>query len=270
MNMPEVVLVVVAHPDDMEFFAGGTVAKMVEEGVRVSELIVTNGERGTLELSSQDLIRARHVEAREAASLLGLRSVEFLDYPDGMLADYRINEIREKIMGAIRKTRPDTLITWDPFAPYETHPDHRITATAATEAASFANLPLYHPEQVNNQDDLVTIARTYYIAKHHINPNHVEDITDQIDKKIQALLKHRTQMEFLLESTRRALRARGRPLELLEAIDPKNHDELVDRIVRMSSSKVGRRAGVTYAEEFRLSTMDGLGRYFEARGTQKV
>ena len=270
MIVPEVVLVVVAHPDDMEFFAGGTVAKMVEGGARVSELIVTNGERGTLKLSREKLIRARRAEAQEAATVLGLRSVEFLDYPDGMLSDFRFNEIREKIMRTIRKNRPDTLITWDPSAPYETHPDHRITATAATEAASFADLPLYHPEQVKNKDDLVTIARTYHIAKHHTNPNHFEDITGQIDKKIQALLKHRTQMEFLIESTKQALRARGRPRELLKAIDPENHEELVGRIVRSSSSMVGRRAGVTYAEEFRLSTMDGLSRYFEGGGTQKA
>ena len=134
--MADVVLVVSAHPDDMEFLAGGTVAKMVEGGAEVSQVIVTNGERGTLELTGEELVRRRRAEAQDAADVLGLKSVVFLDYPDGMLADFEFNEIRGRLMEQIRKIKPDTLITWDPFAPYETHQDHRITAMAATEAAS--------------------------------------------------------------------------------------------------------------------------------------
>ncbi|MBU7004294.1 MAG: PIG-L family deacetylase, partial [Theionarchaea archaeon] len=153
--MPERTLVVVAHADDMEFLAGGTVAKMVERGAEVAEVIVTNNERGSYELSPRELIESSRREAEKAASILGLKYVEFLDYPDGMLSDYRFNEVRERIMGQIRRFRPDALITWDPFAPYETHQDHRITGMAAAEAAGFANLPLFHPEQVETGDDLV-------------------------------------------------------------------------------------------------------------------
>ncbi|MBU7004374.1 MAG: PIG-L family deacetylase [Theionarchaea archaeon] len=261
--MPNIVLVVSAHPDDMEFLAGGTVAKMVEGGSEVSQLIVTNGERGTLELEREELIRRRREEANEAGRVLGLKRVEFLDYPDGMLSDFRFNEVRERIMAKIRKLRPDTIITWDPFAPYETHQDHRITAMATAEAAGFANLPLYHPEQIETSDDLVTIAQTYYIAKHHLNPNHAEDITNQINKKIRALLCHRTQMEFLLESTKQTLEAQGKPRDFLDAINPKDHEELVGKMIRGSGAIVGKRAGVPFAEEFRLSRIDGLSRYFE-------
>jgi LmbE family N-acetylglucosaminyl deacetylase len=261
--MSSVILVVSAHPDDMEFLAGGTVAKMVEAGSEVTQVIVTNGERGTLELERDELIRRRREEANEAGRVLGLKRVEFLDYPDGMLSDFRFNEVREKIMGKIREFRPDTIITWDPFAPYETHQDHRITAMATTEAAGFANLPLYHPEQVETSDDLVTIAQTYFIAKHHLDPNHTEEITDQIDKKIQALLCHQTQMEFLLESTKQTLEAQGKPRDFLDSIDPKNHEELVGKIIRGRGAMIGKRVGVPFAEEFRLSRIDGLSRYFE-------
>jgi LmbE family N-acetylglucosaminyl deacetylase len=235
---------------------------MVDGGAKVSEVIVTNGERGTLELAGEELIRRRRAEAEEAAKVLGLKSVTFLDYPDGMLADYRFNEVREKIMKQIRVYRPDTLITWDPFAPYETHQDHRITAMATTEAAGFANLPLYHPEQVGMVEDLVTVAQTYYIAKHHLDPNHTEDITDHIDRKIRALLCHRTQMEFLLESTKQALKAQGKPRELWSAIDSEDYEELVGTIIRGHDSNIGKRVGVPFAEEFRLSRIDGLSRYF--------
>jgi LmbE family N-acetylglucosaminyl deacetylase len=262
----ERVLVVVAHPDDMEFLAGGLVARLSEEGADVSELIVTNGERGTLTLDKEELVEMRRMEAEKASTVLGLKSVTFLDYPDGMLSDYRFNEVREKIMAVIRQHRTDTLVTWDPFAPYETHQDHRITGMAATEAAGFANLPLYHPEQVKSEEDLPYVVRTYYIAKHHIDANHIVDITDQIERKIEALCCHRTQMEFLLSEVREGLKALGKPPEIYERVDPSQYQDLVDQIIRKRASAIGTTTGVEYAEEFRLSQSEGLTRYLKTNG----
>lgn len=247
-----------AHPDDMEFLAGGTVRKMIEQGDEVRELIVTNGERGSYELSSEKLVEERRKEAREAASTLGLKSVTFLEYPDGMLADYRFNEIREKLMAQIRKTRSDTIITWDPFAPYENHPDHRITGMAATEAAGFANLPLYHPEQIASRTSLPHITQSYYIAKHHIDPNHIVDITEQIERKVKALCCHRTQMEFMITDIIRTLKAQGAPRKTYDGIEPKRYRTLVEAAIRKHDSEIGKRAGFRYAEEFRLSQSDEL------------
>jgi LmbE family N-acetylglucosaminyl deacetylase len=259
----EKVIVVVAHADDMEFLAGGTVAKMVEGGAEVSEVIVTNNERGSYDLPAGELIERSRREAEEAGAVLGLKSVTFLDYPDGMLADYRFNEIRERIMGQIRRFRPDTLITWDPFAPYETHQDHRITGMAAVEAAGFANLPLYHPEQVETKDDLVTVSLTYHIAKHHMDPNHVEDITGQMDKKVQALLCHRTQMELTLEGIKRSIRATGSYLDVYRSINPKRYETFIDWAVRKHDAQIGLRGGFEFGEAFRLSVGDDLSSLFD-------
>ena len=260
---PRRVIVVVAHADDMEFLAGGTVAKMAQEGAEISEVIVTNNERGSYDLSSEELVEMSRREAEEAASVLGLKSVAFLEYPDGMLADFKFNEVRGRIMEQIRRIRPDTLITWDPFAPYETHQDHRITAMATVEAAGFANLPLYHPEQVQTRDDLVTVSCRYHIAKHHIDPNHVEDITGQIDKKIQALLCHRTQMELTLEGIKRSIRATGSYLDVYRSIDPKRYETFIDWAVRKHDSQVGQREGFEFGEAFRLTMGDDLSSFFD-------
>lgn len=258
--LPRKVLAIVAHPDDMEFFAGGTMRKMAQEGSEIREVIVTNGERGSYELRSEDLIERRREEASKAAEVLGVRSVTFLGYPDGMLADHRFNEIREKIMAQMRKHRPDVIITWDPFAPFETHQDHRITGMAATEAASFAGLPLFHPEQVVGKAGLPNIARSYYIAKHHVDANEVVDITDQIKDKIKALCCHRTQMEFLVAGALVALKAQGVRSSAYGKIDPKRYRGVVDAAVRRMNSQIGKRIGVKYAEEFRATRADEIAR----------
>ena len=250
-------------PMTWSFSPGGTVARMIREGSKVWEVIVTNGERGTVDLPREELVKRRLGEAREAASVLGLESVLFLNYPDGMLADIAQNEIRRKLMEQIRRLRVDTLITWDPFAPFETHPDHRITGMAAAEAASFANLPLYHPEQVKGEEDLITVMSSYYIAKHPIEANEVIDITPYIDLKIEALACHRTQMEFMIKAAKRTLLLSGRPRIKVEAIDPGNYRELVDLAVRKRDSAIGRRIGVDYAEEFRLERANGFSELFE-------
>ncbi len=258
--MPRKVLAIVAHPDDMEFFAGGTVRKMVQEGAEVREVIVTNGERGSYELKSEDLIETRREEALQAAEVLGVKSVTFLGYSDGMLADYRFNEIREKIMAQLRKRRPDAIITWDPFAPFETHQDHRITGLAATEAAGFAGLPLYHPEQLVGETKLPNVAKSYYIAKHHVDANEVVDITETIKDKIKALCCHRTQMEFLLAGALNAIKAQGIRPSAYRKIDPKRYRPVVDAAIRRMNSEIGKRIGVKYAEEFRTSRGDEIAR----------
>src|SRR5438309_8529590 len=137
---PKRVLVIVAHADDMEFMAGGTIAKMAGLGYTIREVIATNNERGTLEpdWSTDFTAEARREEARRGAKVLGVDSeIEFLGYEDGRLSETPLNELRERCMRAIRQRRPDILFTWHAFTRFEEHQDHRSVGIAATEAASF-------------------------------------------------------------------------------------------------------------------------------------
>ncbi len=255
------VLVIVAHPDDMEFMAGGTVCRMAQEGAKISELVITKGDRGSFELEGEDLARRRRREAMSSAKVLGLESVFFLDYPDGMLADIRFNEIRERVMARIRHDRPNAIMTWDPFAPYETHPDHRITGMAATEAAGFSHLPLFHPDQLGRAARPPAVAKTYYFAKHPVNADHVVDISDQIERKIEALCCHRTQMEFLLAGMVDTAKARSGHAP--HGIDPKDYRPVIEAIVRKRDALVGKRIGASYGEQFRLSEPQELKGFLE-------
>src|SRR6266540_932377 len=106
------VLVIVAHADDMEFMAGGTIARMAAMGYTIHEVIATNNERGTLERdwSAQFTADSRREEARRGATVLGVDpEIEFLGYEDGRLGETPLNELREKCLRAIRRHRPDVL-----------------------------------------------------------------------------------------------------------------------------------------------------------------
>ena len=99
------VLVIVAHADDMEFMAGGTIARMADMGYDIRQVIATNNERGTLEpdWSPRFTADARREEARRGAKVLGVDpDIEFLGYEDGCLSETPLNELRERCMRAIR------------------------------------------------------------------------------------------------------------------------------------------------------------------------
>jgi LmbE family N-acetylglucosaminyl deacetylase len=99
-------------------------------------------------------------------------------------------------MRAIRRVRPDVLFTWDPFAPYENHQDHRAVAWAAMEAASFSHFPLYHPEHRDAGLEPHYVGEQYFFAKAPRDANKAVDISAYVDRKIEALCQHVSQMEM--------------------------------------------------------------------------
>lgn len=130
-------LVVAAHPDDIESWCAGTLARMVDAGTVVTYLLLTSGDKGMEDasLSSDEVAALREAEQREAARLLGVHDVRFLRYPDGELDDTRA--LRERVVRAIREGRPDVVFTHDPerpYPPYLTHRDHRVAGRVALDA----------------------------------------------------------------------------------------------------------------------------------------
>src|SRR2546425_10703947 len=124
------VMVVTAHPDDAEFGAGGTVAKMVRQGREVTYVVVTSGNKGSSDrtMTPERLARIREAEQRNAAQTLGVERVVFLGYEDGEVEDTR--DLRRDITRVIRAWRPDLVITQNPHRTYNlgaSHRDHRVT-----------------------------------------------------------------------------------------------------------------------------------------------
>jgi len=131
------VLVLAPHPDDAEFYAGGTLAKWLSEGCRVFIAIATNGSVGSFSHTAEVLTTLRRQEALRAALIMGAEPPIMLDHPDMGLDCLPPGHLREQFTRLIRQLKPDVLVAGDPFAPGETHPDHRATAWAASDAVSY-------------------------------------------------------------------------------------------------------------------------------------
>ena len=134
----ERVLVVTAHPDDVDFGAGGTIAGWVTEGIHVSYCICTNGDQGGNddEVPRSEIPTIRQSEQRAAGKVLGVEEITFLDYVDGWLQP--TIELRKSIVRAIRIARPDRMVIQSPERNWErigaSHPDHMAAGEAAIQA----------------------------------------------------------------------------------------------------------------------------------------
>lgn len=212
---------VVAHPDDLEFGSGGTVAKLAKEGKKVILIQVTSGDRGSTnrEHTPEILAAAREQEELEAVKRLGISEVVFLREPDGAVVPHL--ELRERITRMIRTHQPDVLVTHDPFRPYALHPDHKAVGTAAHEAVyPTARDFLYYPDHLASGLEPHKTAEIWYFGAE--TPDVFIDITDTFDDKINALKAHVTQVgtaEGMADRLREraAELAADQPFELAEA-----------------------------------------------------
>jgi LmbE family N-acetylglucosaminyl deacetylase len=206
-------LVVLAHPDDPEYFCGATVARWAAEGMEVSYCLVTSGDKGAdvAEVEPQELALRREDEQRAAAEILGVQQVIFLRREDGMLAPDL--DLRRDIVRVIRRTTPGIVITCDPTTIFPrrlhiNHADHRAVGLATIDAVyPAAGSALFFPEllQEGLQPHKV---RQVYIAGSQ-NPDTAVDVTDFIDRKLEALRCHRSQITDF-EDVARGVRERMR------------------------------------------------------------
>jgi LmbE family N-acetylglucosaminyl deacetylase len=208
-------MLVVAHPDDSEFGAGGTVARLLQEGKRVIVIQVTSGDRGSpdRDANPSEVAATREAELLEAARRLGGAEVVFLRCPDGELMPDL--SLREQITRMIRTHRPDVIITHDPFRPYALHPDHRAVGLATTDSVyPTARDPLYFAEHLREGLEPHKTAEIWYFGADH--PDKHVDITATFDTKINALLAHASQVG---DGNGLADRMRERAAEVAEGHD---------------------------------------------------
>ncbi len=192
-------LVVLAHPDDPEFFCGGTVARWRSEGRKITYCLLTRGDKGADDDGTppDELARIREAEQQEAARTLGVAEVIFLNELDGYVTP--TIDLRREIVRVIRKVRPTIVITSDPtnFFPsnrYINHADHRAAGQATLDAVyPAARSALYFPELFREGGLSPHKVKEVYVAGAQ-HPNTIVDITNHFELKIKALSAHSSQI----------------------------------------------------------------------------
>jgi len=222
---PESAMVIMAHPDDIEFSCAGTIARWTENGAKVCYVLVTSGDVGIADdgMTRDRAIEIREAEQRDAARVCGVEDVVYLRERDGMVQ--ATLELRQKLVREIRRFRPEVVICGDPTIVwsgpnYINHPDHRATATAAIDAIFPA---ARHPnlfEEIAQEGFLAHKPRKVYVGSWENSDVYV-NITQTIDKKIEALRRHVSQMKDWDPAPRikewAALRAKGKEMAYAES-----------------------------------------------------
>lgn len=225
---PERVLVVAAHPDDIEFGAAGTVARWVAEGAEVRYLLMTRGDKGSDDPAADParIAVVREGEQRTAAAEIGVAGVEFLDEPDGQVEPSL--RLRERVTRAIRAFRPEIVMSHDPTVlfvnnEWVNHPDHRAVGTVVVDAVfPTARDPLNFPEHLAAGLQPWKVAELFLWSTNEANQ--LVDIGATLERKIAALSAHVSQF--------------------------RDFDETA-RWLRRGAEELGERAGYRAAEGFR-------------------
>ncbi|HZA19048.1 MAG TPA: PIG-L deacetylase family protein [Pseudonocardiaceae bacterium] len=205
------VLMVAAHPDDVDFGSAGTIATWTDAGLEVFYCIVTDGDAGGFDpqVPRSAIGSIRQDEQRKAAAALGVADVEFLGHPDGRLMVSF--ELRRDIARAIRRVRPDRVVIPSPQRDlrnlYASHPDHQAAGEAALCAVyPDARNPFAHPELLAEEELEAHTVPEVWVTSPNDRADHYVDITDTFDRKIAALRAHVSQTAHMtaLEERMRA------------------------------------------------------------------
>lgn len=195
------ILIVLAHPDDPEFFLGATLARWGGLGHEIHYCLITSGQKGSQDIyqDPDELAIIRKEEQRCAAKLLHVKNVQFLDYMDGELIPDL--EMRKRIVRIIRQIRPQILVTSDPLNifPAENrinHPDHRAAGQVTLDAAfPAAGNPMFFPELIKEENLMpINLQELWFSIPQPEQANLIVDMSAYFDDKVNAILCHRSQI----------------------------------------------------------------------------
>jgi LmbE family N-acetylglucosaminyl deacetylase len=230
LPVPASALAIGAHPDDIDFGCGGTLAKWAAAGCRVMELVLTDGSKGSWDSSADpaELVGIRQGEQRAAASRLGAAEVRFLGQVDGELQSGLVE--RGLVCQVIRETRPEVVLGHDPWKHYRLHPDHRHAGHLVVEGIVAARDPHFFPDQ-----GLAPHRPSHLLLWEAEVVDHVEDVESFLAAKLEALLSHRSQW-------RSTMHIEG---------DPEGERAAFEDRIRQRLAEMATLAGLRLAEAFK-------------------
>jgi LmbE family N-acetylglucosaminyl deacetylase len=250
----KVLAIIAPHSDDISLLAGGTVAKLVDEGYTAYAIRVTNDEKDSYGMTTGETILGNERDTREVARILGIKGVYDLNYRNHRVDDVPRTEMRARLIFLFRMLRVDTVMGFDAWAVNEVNPDHYVTAQVADAACWMAGMSLDLPEQfaVGLKPHAVSekyLWWTWWAGTPGL-ATRVVDVSPYIEQKIEAMCANRTELRNTVRTLQDKLAERRLRLRLLEADDDTAIRNYVNVMCVEPAAKLGRAHGLEYAEQF--------------------
>jgi LmbE family N-acetylglucosaminyl deacetylase len=189
-----------AHPDDVDIYAGGLLYNLASSGWKIKSVVLTSGEKGTVDLKmkSSTLAKIRKKEQKDSLRLLGCNDIIFGNFHDDDLFMDQVKAIKW-LTSEIRKTKPEILVSFDPWQTHD-HFDHIICGYITLKSRKRAKLPLFYRDQINNGLTTAAVPTVRLFSTRF--PNYHEDISHSLERKIDAVLTHKSQYQDFREEIR--------------------------------------------------------------------
>jgi LmbE family N-acetylglucosaminyl deacetylase len=246
----KVLATIAPHSDDHSILAGGTIAKLIDEGYTGYLIRTSNDEMDSYDLSMGQTVAANEADNQRMAEVLGLKGVFDLNYRNHSMDDVAKGELRARLIFLIRLLKIDTIFSYDPWGHYEENPDHYITAQGVEAACWMAGGHLDLPEHFAAGLKPHSVKEKYYYARGPQLVNRVVDISTTIDRKLDAICANRTMLGHMVGELRDALAARKLKLPELEGDQQQAIRAFAELRFRRAAAERGKEHGLAYAEKF--------------------
>ncbi len=247
----KVFALVTPHLDDGPIFAGGTVAKLVNEGYTGYFIRTSNDEKDSYSASLGETVLANERDSTEFVKTAGLKKWYDLSYRNHGLDDVSRMEIRVRMIFLFRLLKVDTVLSYDPWGHYEENPDHYVTAQAVEAACWMAGDHLDFPEQFEVGLKAHPVSEKYYFARGPQLVNRVVDIGPTLQQKVASIRSCRNMINNMVHGVSDSLLAKGLRLPAFTPADsPSASDAFIEAAFVARDRAVGAKYGLEYAEEF--------------------
>ncbi len=238
------------HSDDHSILAGGTIAKLIDEGYTAYLIRTSNDDKDSFDLSLGQTVAANESDNQAMAKVLGIKQVFDFNYVNHSMDDLSRVEMRARLIFLIRLLKIDTILSYDPWGHYEENPDHYVTAQCVEAACWMAAGHLDFPEHFAAGLKPHRVREKYYYARGPQLVNRVVDISATIERKMEAICANRTMIGNMLREFRAELAERGLKLPELEGQEPDAIRAFANLRFREAFARRGKEHGLAYAEKF--------------------
>jgi LmbE family N-acetylglucosaminyl deacetylase len=247
----KVFALVTPHLDDGPIFAGGTVAKLINEGYTGYFIRMSNDEKDSYNLTLGETVLANERDSAEFVKTAGLKKWYDLSYRNHGIDDVSRMEMRVRLIFLFRLLKVDTVLSYDPWGHYEENPDHYVTAQAVEAACWTAGDHLDFPEQFEVGLKAHAVTEKYYFARGPQLVNRVVDIGPTLQQKIASIRSCKNMISHMVHDVNDSLAAKGIQLPAFASADSQSaSDAFIQESFVARDRAVGAKYGLEYAEEF--------------------